>query len=264
MARQADKFYTRAGIAAECVSAFRQHVPVADSDVILEPSAGSGSFLAPLSFHANVRALDILPEGDGIEQGNFLEYAPPQGRVVHVVGNPPFGACNKLSRAFVRHACSFAASVSFILPISWSKATLQKTFPLDFHLAHAQFLPEDAFTFEGRPFKLPCVFQVWVRRADAAPRLRPPPVPTEGYRFVREDEEADIAIRCKGYTAGRVLPCTRPRHHTRRYVRADSPEMLRRILLAETELRRTPAHTAGPRIFSMDQIATVLNKYTKI
>ena len=268
MAAPLDKYYTRPDIAAKCVSTFRAHVPLSQDALIVEPSAGNGAFLAPLAFHEHVTALDIAPEREGIEKRDFFTYRPNGTRAVHVVGNPPFGRNNTLARAFVRHASTFASSVSFILPISWSKPVLQAAFPRDFHLVHQKVLPEKAFVRSGEPFAFPCVFQVWVRKLGEPLRALPVPVVPVGYRFVGDDEPADVAVRRAGRPAGKMETGTvtrvgkRYRHHTRRCVKADSAAMLKKILMAEAELRKMPAMTAGPRTLSMDQIAAVLNKYT--
>jgi len=68
-----DKYYTKLEVVEITVSSFLKAVEVAENDLIVEPSAGDGSFIQPLRF-VNCRKifLDIAPENSLIIPGNFL------------------------------------------------------------------------------------------------------------------------------------------------------------------------------------------------
>jgi hypothetical protein len=69
-----DQFYTRPIIAQSCVSNFISSVSIQESDLIIEPSAGNGSFIKPLSsIKCDKIFLDIAPENKQIKQADFLE-----------------------------------------------------------------------------------------------------------------------------------------------------------------------------------------------
>lgn len=70
-----DQFYTRPEIAATCVDELLQYVSFDDYDIILEPSAGQGSFynLLPITKR---RGVDLDPKCDGVDKMNFFDFVP--------------------------------------------------------------------------------------------------------------------------------------------------------------------------------------------
>jgi len=98
-----------------------------DYDLVIEPSAGNGAFSRNIK-HNNFIALDIEPENDKIIQQDWFEYKPNQEGDILVIGNPPFGKRNMLSKKFIQHAMTFAKTIAFILPDVYNKHTLQSVF----------------------------------------------------------------------------------------------------------------------------------------
>jgi len=160
--RSLDKFYTKPEISDLCVNVLSSNVKIKDRDLIVEPSAGNGSFIKALKkFNCNKIFLDIAPENKQIKQANFLEWQPPKIKgKIHVIGNPPFGKQSSLCLKFIKHAAKFADSVSFILPLSFKKQHLISKIPKNFHLVKEIVIEKNAFTFGGKSFDLPTVFQV--------------------------------------------------------------------------------------------------------
>jgi len=69
-----DKFYTKYQAAELCVKIFQKQIKVAKDDLIIEPSAGNGSFLQLLkAVGSDTFFIDIAPENDQIQQINFLD-----------------------------------------------------------------------------------------------------------------------------------------------------------------------------------------------
>jgi hypothetical protein len=69
-----DKFYTKTHVAKECVSLFADNIEVFKDDLIIEPSAGNGSFMAPLGeLQCKSVFIDIEPENEGIIKCDFLK-----------------------------------------------------------------------------------------------------------------------------------------------------------------------------------------------
>jgi len=157
-----DKFYTKPEISDLCVNVLSSNVKIKQQDLIVEPSAGDGSFIKALKkFNCNKIFLDIASENKQIIQANFLEWQPPKIKgKIHVVGNPPFGKQSSLCLKFIKHAAKFADSVSFILPRSFKKQSLISKIPKNFHLVKQLVIEKNAFTFLGKSFDLPTVFQV--------------------------------------------------------------------------------------------------------
>lgn len=152
-----DKFYTNKDIAQRCINNMLLVVP--PNAYFIEPSAGCGNFL----FEHTQLAIDLAPEHCCIQQGDFFELGCEQANICFY-GNPPFGKRNSLTKDFIRHAIEgFCGTkwVAFVLPKSFKKHTHQKVFGPDWRLVFTEDLPNKSFTQDGKPFSIPCVFQIW-------------------------------------------------------------------------------------------------------
>jgi len=207
-----EKFYTRDVIAKECVADLVRivHIDI-DTDLLLEPSAGSGSFLPHLEPLANcVIALDIEPECSNVLREDFLtwdgsELKLPLGGKIITVGNPPFGRQSSLALKFIKHAAKFSQYIAFILPKSFMKQSMQDKVPLGLHLVHQRELDMNAFTINDQPHFVPCVFQIWERR-EHAPRVRTPPPQPNLFTFASQQTPHHFAVRRVGVNTGTITP----------------------------------------------------------
>jgi len=157
-----DQFYTKPKIAESCVLSFLNNVHISQDDLIIEPSAGDGSFVKHLTkVDCKKSFFDIDPKNDLIQKVDFLEWRPTftNGKI-HVIGNPPFGKQSSLCHKFFKHSATFATSISFILPLSFKKISNINKIPLNFHLAEEIILPLDSFLHRGICKSTPTVFQV--------------------------------------------------------------------------------------------------------
>lgn len=151
-----DKFYTKPEIALECI---KKAEPFIDTnDVVIEPSAGNGSFFNQLPYQNKI-GLDIEPEGSGIIKQDWFLYHPPPNCVI--IGNPPFGSRNNLSKKFIKHSLNTAKIIAFVLPSVYRKETLQTTFPPNWSLILDHTLPDNSFLLEDAEYHVPCIFQIW-------------------------------------------------------------------------------------------------------
>lgn len=167
VARQFDQFYTRRDVARDCVADLLAQRDCRDW-LWVEPAAGDGAFLD--GFPARHVAMDIDSRRPSIARRDFLGWRPEgiSARIA-VVGNPPFGKNASLARAFVNHAASFADLVAFILPRTFEKPSFVNRIDRHLHLIHQRDLPLDAFEFDGAPYAVPTVFQIWERRHGLRP-----------------------------------------------------------------------------------------------
>lgn len=186
-----DKFYTKPEIAELCIRA----VPGINTyDLILEPSAGSGSFSNQIP---KCIAMDIAPEGEGICTQDYLEFVLPAncGRVL-VIGNPPFGTRSSLAKSFIRHSIDLGAStIAFILPNTFNKLSNQKVFPPNWRLIKIIPLSGVNFTKDDKEYYVPCSFYIWTKEAGEV-NLRAtefPQVPEFSF-CVRGSKEASFVL----------------------------------------------------------------------
>ena len=121
---------------------------------------------------------------------------------IHIIGNPPFGRQSSLSIKFIKKSCEFSDSVSFILPKSFKKESLKKTFPLNYHLIFEIDLPEKSFLVDGVEHNVPCIFQIWEKKEtkrEIKEKLEP-----VNFLFVKKTENPDISYRRVGVNAGTI------------------------------------------------------------
>jgi hypothetical protein len=206
-----DKFYTNKDIVGVCYDAIKTHLAIDKKELIIEPSAGNGAFINIIKkLSNNHRFYDIKPENDEIIKKDFLELrfedcnAAGSGSDCHIIGNPPFGNKSSKAIAFIKHATNIlkARSVSFILPISFKKASLQKSFPPNYHLVYQTVLAPNSFTHLGIPKNIKTVFQIWIRK-NRVRRVAVKITPASWYSFDKK-ENSDISIRRVGSKIGFV------------------------------------------------------------
>jgi hypothetical protein len=173
-AKTLDKFYTRPEEARRCLvrlASVCAHLGLPPKDAVwVEPSAGGGAFLQGGDGWPVPLGCDVAPEAPGIMPADFTatptrRWAKAGNRPLVFVGNPPFGKKGDLARAFLNKALSEGEVVGFILPILFRKWTTQKGVDASASLVADWDIPEDAFTFLGKPYAVRCCFQVWTRRA---------------------------------------------------------------------------------------------------
>jgi hypothetical protein len=199
-----DKFYTNENVVIRCIDLFSKHITVNDNDLVIEPSAGNGSFTNKLNYK-NVLSYDVEPENEKIIKQNFLLLEHTQFSKydkVHIIGNPPFGRQSSLCKKFIKKSCLFAQSISFILPKSFKKISFQKTFENHFHLIEECDLPENSFSIDKKSYNVPCVFQIWIKMEN----LRKEKVIIEPtyFEYVKKTNDPTFSIRRVGVNAGMI------------------------------------------------------------
>lgn len=192
-----DKFYTKPVIAKQLID----KINLKQYDLIIEPSAGNGSFSKQL---LNCIALDLIPEDPSIHKQDFFTYFPPENKKCLVIGNPPFGQQSKLAIDFFRHSAEFAHTIAFILPKSFKKHSIQNRLPLNFHLTYEEELPKNSFLLLDEEYDVPCVFQIWNKQENEREKFTFP-MKTSLFNFTKNPNEADFRVQRVGGSAGRAF-----------------------------------------------------------
>ena len=126
-----DKFYTKKSIVEFCGDVIRKTITIDKTqDLVIEPSAGNGSFIDLLKdLSDNYIFYDINPENENILKVDYLNMENPKGyRMIHTIGNPPFGRQSSSAIKFIKKSCEFSSSISFILPKSFKKRVCEIIF----------------------------------------------------------------------------------------------------------------------------------------
>ena len=155
---------------------------------------------------------------------------------IHVIGNPPFGKQSSLCHKFIKHCATFADSFSFILPLAFKKDSNLEKIPLKFHLAGEILLPPDSFQLGYSDYKIPTVFQLWVK-TNTLRNLKKKEVPRRFYFTLKV--HANVAVTRVGCRAGALKLATVTNlqalnENTHYFLRAD--EELLRVLRVNVSL----------------------------
>lgn len=196
-----DKFYTSDVAARTFISYVQKFVDLSTFDNIIEPSAGAGALLKHLP--EKTIGVDLMPEDGGslgIIKSDFFDYEYPvssDGSPIRniTIGNPPFGSRSKLAIEFFKHAAKSSDVIAFIIPVTWEKFSIHKQLPLGWALVGNERLPEASFELDGKPYRVRCTMQVWVKSDSPSIRLTSQPTgANEFFDFVSKDD-CEFAIR---------------------------------------------------------------------
>lgn len=196
-----DKFYTKEEVAKECVSFLNKRIDLKNYDLIIEPSAGKGSFS---NLFENCLAYDIAPENDKIIKQDFLllNKSFAKNKKVLIIGNPPFGQQAKKAFLFINECSTFAETIAFILPLSFKKKSYINRMPPYFTCIGEKILNKNSFTFYEQEYSLPCVFQIWQKKNTKRKRYKIK-TKTKYFDFTTKDK-ADFRIQRVGSNAGKA------------------------------------------------------------
>jgi predicted RNA methylase len=161
-----DKFYTKTRIAKLCVDKIPEYISIGHTELIIEPSAGNGSFIDYIKqLSAHYTFYDLEPEHPEIMRQDFLHlnYIELKQKFtnIHIIGNPPFGRQSSTAIKFIKKCCLFSSSISFILPKSFKKQSMRKYFEKHYHLLYEMDLEHNSFLLNGIETNVPCIFQIW-------------------------------------------------------------------------------------------------------
>ena len=149
-----DKFYTKENIVKECLEKIKDKFD--NYDIILEPSAGNGSFLKNLPINKRI-GLDIEPDDKEIIKINFFDFKPDKNKKYIVIGNPPFSdAVN-----FFNYSATFTDCICFILPRIFKRTSILNRLNLNFHLEYSIDLPKNSFIPN---MNAKCCFQIYIKK----------------------------------------------------------------------------------------------------
>ncbi len=207
-----DKFYTVPSVAKECLQKLGLRYPWDSWDLVVEPSAGNGSFFLQIPTPKKI-GIDLAPEHPQIQPQDFFSYGPSTSGKILVVGNPPFGRVSSLAVKFFNHAANFASVIAFIVPRTFRRRSVQNKLDAFFHLVHDSEIPLEPCAFSP-PMMAKCCFQIW-EKSDQARVFEDLPLTHPHWTFLgygpldengqpTPPQGADFAIRAYGGNCGEL------------------------------------------------------------
>ncbi len=260
-----DKYYTKLDIVEDLKIQIEKHINIKKNDLIIEPSAGNGSFIKIIKeLTKNYKFYDLIPENKEITKQDFLLFdlnkiIEPYKKI-HIIGNPPFGRQSSLAIQFIKKCCEFADTISFILPKSFKKDSNKAKFNKFFHLIYEKDLPENSFSVNNNDCDVPCVFQIWEKKKTE--RIIPDKIEPKNFKFVDKTENHDISFRRVGINAGKIDTETDDKsiqsHYFIKFV--NNKSINDNIKLLE-KINFDFNNTVGPKSISKQELIKEFNKY---
>jgi hypothetical protein len=264
-----DKFYTKQNVAQNCSNIAQQLLNIDNLiDVVIEPSAGNGVFIDSLTkICSNCLFYDIQPEHESIIIQDYLSFdysnilIPDLNTRYHIIGNPPFGRQSTLAIKFIKYSSQYCDSISFILPKSFKKDSMQRHFPLQFHLIYQCDLEPNSFLINSSEEKdVPCVFQIW--KKEKYNRKTVDKIEANGFKFVKKDEDPDISFRRVGVNAGKIDEnnlndkSIQSHYFIKFNDNIDKKDIIKKI----SQIQYTNNNTVGPQSISKQEIIVEINR----
>lgn len=273
---QTDKFYTNPSVVKICMEYIRSTIIIKREDIIIEPSAGNGAFIHEIEKISNHTFFyDIEPEHPKIFRADFLkdvdldvlrDFVDGENcRNMHFIGNPPFGRQSSMAFLFIKKCVQYADTISFILPKSFKKDSMQRHFPPNFHLVFEADLLENAFLINDKVHDVPCIFQIWEKKETEREILdRLDPI---GFVFQKKIEFPipDISFRRVGVNAGVIDTEWQEKsiqsHYFIKFTNGqDITENIKKVRNAHFLFN----NTVGPKSISKQELIREWNKYLHI
>ena len=260
-----DKYYTKLDIVEDCKVQIEKHINIKENDLIIEPSAGNGSFIKIIKeLTKNHKFYDLIPENKEIIKQDFLlldvdKIIEPYKKI-HIIGNPPFGRQSSLAIQFIKKCCEFADTISFILPKSFKKDSNKAKFDKLFHLIYEKDLPENSFSVNGDDCDVPCVFQIWKKKKTE--RIIPDKIEPKNFKFVDKTEHHDISFRRVGVYAGKIDKETDDKSIQSHYfIKFTNNKSVNENIKLLEKINFDFNNTVGPKSISKQELIKEFNKY---
>ena len=257
-----DKFYTKKEVAMYCINLLKQYITINKDDLVIEPSAGNGAFIDAIkSLKCNYEFYDLEPEHDEIIKQDYLLHNTNTNtsQKIHILGNPPFGRQSSLAIKFIKKSCHFCASISFILPKSFKKDSLKKTFSPNFHLLCEIDLPEKSFLVNGQEHDVHCIFQIWIKKAfnrEVSEKIEP-----HNFIFVKKTDNPSISFRRVGVNAGTIdVNSSNKSVQSHYFIRFTNSNDLAKNLDLLKSIIYDSNNTVGPKSIGKQELIKEFNK----
>jgi hypothetical protein len=198
-----DQFYTKEEVAKKCYETFKTKINIDNYDIILEPSAGKGSFFKLLPVNKR-EGIDLVPKYDGILKKNFFEYIPKNKKYI-TIGNPPFGRVSSIAIKFFNKAAEFSDVIAFIIPRTFKRTSVTNKLNMNFRMIYNEDLPLDPCCFEPK-MSAKCCFQIWEKSLIKRKKIVYDKTHTD-FTFLKFNEKnnSDFCIKAYGSNCGEVV-----------------------------------------------------------
>jgi len=260
-----DKYYTNPSVVKECIELVKKYITISNNDLIIEPSAGNGSFIEDIKIlSTNYQFYDLEPEHNEIYKQDFLKFDYKKLKEkytnIHIIGNPPFGRQASLAIKFIKKCCLFSNSISFILPKSFKKNSMKKSFDKHYHLIHEIDLLDNSFLVNGVECHVPCLFQIWQYREYIRNEINK--IEPLNFKFVKKEDNPDISFRRVGVNAGTIMKEINNKSFQSHYfIKFTNNKTIDENIEKLKSIKFNFNNTVGPKSISKPELINEFNKF---
>lgn len=267
-----DKYYTNTVLVEHCINLIKQHVNMTNNNLIIEPSAGNGSFIKQIKtlskyygiYNIYYKFYDLEPEHEEVLKQDFLELDicefENKYEQIHIIGNPPFGRQSSLAIKFIKKCCNFADSISFILPKSFKKQSMQKYFTQNYHLILEEDVADNSFLINDKICDVPCVFQIWIKKEELREVVQK--VNPNNFTFTKKNDDPDISFRRVGVNAGTIdINIENKSEQSHYFIKFNNNLTLDKNIIKLHKIKFEFNNTVGPKSISKQELIMEFNKY---
>lgn len=260
-----DKYYTKSIIVKQCIDLVKGHINISKKDLIIEPSAGNGSFIELIkTLSNNCRFYDLEPEHKDVHKQDFLILdltdVKQKYKNIHIIGNPPFGRQASLAIKFIKKCCELdVSSISFILPKSFKKDSMKKHFSSHYHLIFEIDLMENSFLVNDIESDVPCIFQIWQYRDEERKQIKN--IEPINFKFVKKADNPDISFRRVGVNASIITKEIDDKSEQSHYfIKFINNKTIDENIKKLKEIKFEFNNTVGPKSISKPELIKEFNK----
>ena len=163
-----------------------------------------------------------------------------------------------LIQKFIKFSCLYSDTIAFILPKSFKKDSLKKTFDLNFHLIKEIDLPKYSFLNNNKEYDVPCIFQIWVKKDER--RIENEILFPKNFIFVKKNENPDISFRRVGVNAGKINTEINDKNINSHYfIKFINNKKLNDNINKIKNIKFNTNNTVGPKSISKQEIIKLYN-----
>jgi hypothetical protein len=254
-----EQFFTKAAVASDVASIIRKQPWFSEIKAFIEPSAGGGALLKQFP---GAKGYDLVPQGDDIEQADFLSHPfKTEPSKTLIFGNPPFGRGGSLALKFIRKAATLADTIAFILPRTFAKSTMKNRLPDDFHLVFEKNLSADSFESpSGAKLDVLCVFQIW-RRGDTKRAKEEFDATKTSVKFVKPSEATYAVRRIGDKSLGKIVAAQEAKPESSFFFIADEDGSIKKAIQNSSWDHIAGTAAQGLRSINRHEFVTEIEKH---
>jgi hypothetical protein len=134
---------------------------------------------------------------------------------------------------------------------------MKSKFPANFHLVFEEDVPDKSFLVNGQEYDVPCVFQIWTKLLEERTKIEKSV--SNGFVFVKKNENPDISFRRVGVYAGKIDTDIDKSEQSHYFIKFTNNNTLFENIDKLKEIKFQTNNTVGPKSISKQELIKEFN-----